>query len=231
MPAPASAARGPQVTRPIARAGAPAALLFLLAASCVPWTVRPIGGTSSESGQEQSQFSAAAFVSSIWAEKVLPAVESQAVEAEELLTMLAADPAAARQRYGRRAGDGPFHYLVKGRGRVTALDAATSSRTLAIDLTPFDGRPDLLLAIGPVLQGTALRDAVGFLTFDRFVNQIQYAEVASELNDRVVKTVIAALDTSAIRGRTLAFTGVLTPAGQGPAGVIPVKLELGRPPK
>jgi predicted lipoprotein len=78
-----------------------------------------------------------------------------------------------------------------------------------VDVAPYDGRADISIQIGPVLRGTALRDATGIVRFTDFVNQLQFADVANELNSRVLKTVLAPLDATKLKGRVVAFAGAL----------------------
>ena len=51
----------------------------VLLCSCVPWTVRPIGE------DKQTALDPAAYVESIWASRLVPAVLSQAVDARTWL--------------------------------------------------------------------------------------------------------------------------------------------------
>jgi predicted lipoprotein len=97
-------------------------------------------------------------------------------------------------------------------------------------VAPNDGRPDISIQIGPVLRGTALRDATGIVRFTDFVNQLQFADVANELNSRVMKTVIAPLDAAKLKGRVVAFAGVLA-APEGRADpllreLLPIRLTI-----
>jgi predicted lipoprotein len=185
-----------------------AALAPLLAAcissACVPWTVRPIERAEE---RQQRRFDAASWADSIWDSRLLPAVLASAAE-------LPAAPAPGA------------HYMVKGRGKVIAVDTATRSGALLVDLSPGNGRADAAIQIGPVIRGTSLRDAAGIVSFDDFVNQLEFADAANELNARVLKTVLAPLDAAAARGRTVYFWGTFT-GGDGELPlIVPVKLEL-----
>ena len=184
-----------------------AVVVCLLLASCVPWTVRPIESEQASTGPAAQ--SAAAYVDSIWQSKLVPAVRSSAVEARSLLDALAASPANALLRYGHKEAGGPPYFIVKGRGVVLEVDAASRTGLALVDVAPFDQRPDVSIQIGPVLRGVSLRDATGIVRFSDFVNQLQFADVGNELNERVLKTVLAALDTASLKGRVLAFTGTL----------------------
>ena len=46
--------------------------------------------------------------------------------------------------------------------------------------------------IGPVIRGTALRDAVSFIRFNDFANQFEFAAVSNALHERVLRDVVGA---------------------------------------
>ena len=197
--------------------------LALGLASCVPWTVRPIDE------EKEASVSPAAYVDSIWQAKLAPAVLNSAVDARTLLNALAASPEDAQARYGRRSENGPLYFIVKGEGVVLTVDISSRNGLLLVDVAPFDRRPDVSIQIGPVLRGTSLRDATGIVRFTDFVNQLQFADVANELNDRVLKTVLAPLDATKLKGRVVSFAGTLAaePKADPPLrGLVPVKLTV-----
>ena len=187
----------------------PAVLLFCLALeSCAPWTVRPIeSGTDAASGS--AALTPAAYVDSIWTAKLVPAVMAAAVDARTLLDALAASPAEASARYGHKESGAAACFIVKGRGLVVRVDTMSRNGLALVDVAPFDGRPDVSIQIGPVLRGASLRDATGVVRFSDFVNPLQFADVGNELNDRVLKTVLAPIDRAALGGRVVSFAGTL----------------------
>ena len=200
---------------------------YLPLASCVPWTVRPIGSGEGTSGPAPQ--TAAAYVDSIWAAKLVPAVKGSAVEARTLLDALAASPADAMARFGHRQAGGPPYFIVKGRGVVLAVDTSSRTGLALVDVAPFDQKADVSIQIGPVLRGASLRDATGVVRFSDFVNQLQFADVGNELNDRVLKTVLGPLDKASLRGRLVSFTGTLAAeeAATPPLGdLVPVELTV-----
>ena len=187
------------------RAAIPAVACLLLS-SCVPWTVRPI--ESADSGP----FDANRYVESVWNSKVLPAVSAQAVDVSEMRKA----PAGAR--------------LVKGEGRILRVDTSSRTGLMLIDLPPYDGRADVAVQIGPVVRGTALRDALPFIQFSQFVNQLEFARVGNALNDRVLKDVLASLPKEGLAGSVVQFTGAsAAPAGDALPEIVPVTLVVRRP--
>ncbi len=196
-------------------------------ASCVPWTVRPIGSGAESAGAGAQ--TPAAFVESLWDAKLLPAVRTAAVDARTLLDALAASPDAAIAAHARREGSGPAYFIVKGSGIVRNVDTSSRAGLALVDVAPFDGRPDISIQIGPVLRGVSLRDATGLVRFSDFVNQLEYADVGNELNARVLKSVLAPIDPSALGGRTVTFAGTLaaeTSAVPPLRELVPVELSV-----
>jgi predicted lipoprotein len=189
------------------RTFAAAALSFTLGA-CVPWTVRPIDADKESSGA-QSAVTPQAYVDTIWAAKLLPAVLNSAVDARTLLDALARSADDALSHYGHREPNGPVYFIVKGEGIVLSVDTRSRAGLALIDVAPFDQKADLSIQIGPVLRGTALRDATGIVRFTDFVNQLQFADVGNELNDRVLKTVLAPIDRTKLKGSVIGFAGAV----------------------
>src|SRR5262249_44460236 len=148
-----------------------------------PWTIRPIAEESNR------PFDAKEYVAKIWDARVLSTLRSRAV---------------AFSLSGR-----PDHATpVTLDGVVVAVNTTSRVGTAAIDVMPTDGRPDAQLMIGPVIRGTALRDALDFIQFTDFTNQIQFADVANALNDRVLATALKHVETSDLKGRHVQVLGV-----------------------
>jgi len=203
------------------RSMAVSAILVLAAAhvSCVPWTVRPIDSADSAAVSKPAM-TAGAYVDSLWSARLLPSIENAAVDARVFLDAYAKSPVEAWTRWGRRDAGGPLYLSVKGEGRVLALDTKSKVGLAMIDVPPLDGKADVTIQIGPVMRGTSLRDATGLIRFTDFVNQLEFADVANELNDRVLKTVLASLSPSSLAGKSVSFAGT---AGAQPGSAPPIR--------
>ncbi len=193
--------------RPHIKALAACALACLLFA-CVPWTVVPI----EEEQQQSTTADPAAYVDSIWSSRLLPEVQQDAV-----------DLATARARYD--AGQGRY-FLVKGEGKALSVDTTSRMGKLLLDTAPYDGTPDVALLVGPVILGTALRDAAGFIQFSDFINQLQFADVANELNQRVLNNVIGPLDLDSLPGKVIAFHGAWDGSDAAIPEIVPVEVRV-----
>ena len=193
---------------------------------CVPWTVRPIEDTTASGAK--GAITPAAYVDQIWTSRLLPAIESSAVEAPALLHSLQQGSSTARAQFARPNANAASYWIVKGQGRVIAVDQRSRNGLVMVDVAPFDGRPDVSIQIGPVLRGTSLRDATGLVRFTDFLNQLHFADVGNELNDRVLKSVLAPLEVKALKGRQVSFLGTAAADEGAPPihALVPVRLEL-----
>ncbi|WP_196073112.1 DUF2291 family protein [Nakamurella alba] len=169
-------------------------------------------------------FDAAAYVDGIWADKVLPTVSEKAVDAAVLLPALVADKDAAVEQYGVKsaATGGSPSFLVKGSGPVTGVDTENPNGPITVKI----GDTELQVVTGPVIIGTALRDAVGFINFSDFVNQIDYQNVGTQLNNKVKTEVVPAVKDQDLTGKTLTFEGAFTLLSPTSIQVVPTKLTV-----
>jgi predicted lipoprotein len=179
-----------------------------------PWTVRPI--QTSQPGA----FDAAAYVAEAWP-RVLDEAERTAIEIQA-----ARSAAAARRGDGAPSSRRPA--FVKVTGVVTAVDRR-SRVGVAHMRTGTASAVLIAVQVGPVIRGTALRDAVRFLSFTGFANQSEFAAVSNALNDRVLRDVLGGVDVESLAGRTLTVIGAASFGGVGddrPVDLVPVKLRI-----
>ncbi len=197
------------------------ALALVAASACRVATVRRLDGAAPEkaAAAATASFDAVAFVAAAWGPEVLRTIDG-AGDAGEV-----AREAALRAA----AGPAPGPAVVRGSGRVVSVDGRSRSGTARVEL---DGpsRTLVVVQVGPVISGTAIRDALPALGFDRFVNQIQHADVGNEINARVEREVLASLDRAGLRGRRIRFAGMASFEEGRPPAITPVRLEVeGRP--
>jgi len=163
------------------------------------------------------------YVTDNWASKIVPTVHDKAVDVTTVAAAIAKDPAAAGRQYGHQSGTGsPFAYLVKGEGTVTDIDTSVPTGPMTVEV----GDTKVTIATGPVIAGTAIRDAVGFIAFGDFTNQIDYADVANQINAKVKTDVIAKVDVKAAKGKKVAFYGAFSALSPGTMFVVPTELSL-----
>jgi predicted lipoprotein len=182
---------------------------------------------SAAAGQQASdKFDAVAYVNRIWTSQVLPTVQDKAVDAATLLPAIKANPADAGAKYGKQAGTGsPYTFLIKGTGTVKAVDTGKPAGPVTVTVDTPQGPQDITVVTGPVIAGTALRDAVG-IDFSQFTNQLDYADVATQLNDRVKREVIAPLNRDALTGKKITFAGAFAALTPTTYNVVPTSVQV-----
>jgi predicted lipoprotein len=192
-----------------------------------PFVIRPVldqGGTGT--GSLSSQSAAARFVEPIWASKVLPVFQEKALDIARVLPEIRAEPEAAGRKYGRREATNPYNYMLKGTGKVTEIHNQSQAGTAIIEIPGLDEK--VALQIGPVVRGTALRDATGIVSFNQFSNQLDYADVSKEMNGRALKAAFDKTDAASLLGKTITFYGAATfePHSKSMVLITPIKIEF-----
>lgn len=182
-------------------------------------------------GQEASApagFDGASFAEGVWASQALPYFAESARPVAEVIPAIAADFAAAGTDFGYRAGEGsPWSFIVSGAGTVMAKNTESRAGTLEVAV---DGVADpVVLQIGPVIRGNAVRDALPFVSFRDFTNQMEYADAGKGLTALAVAGFAGSVEAIAV-GDAVTFTGAISLSRAGDALLItPVTLEKAAP--
>jgi predicted lipoprotein len=205
-------------------------LASLLGGSCseapAPRDSEPTPVPAQPTATVSAPFDAIRVADKVW-ETDLAAALDHARDAAKVAVALAADAAGAAETYGVNRESGVPHVVVHGEGWIVSVAARGRTGTATVELEG-DGRPRVLVQIGPVLRGTALRDALASLDADRFANQIQHSDVGYELNARVEREVLAGVDTGALRRKRVRFAGVAPLEPGQPLTITPLRFEIVR---
>jgi predicted lipoprotein len=173
-----------------------------------PWTIRPLRSAST------GPFDAGAYVASIW-DRARQEVINRAVDVNAAVPV---------------SGDAaPKVRAVSVAGTILAVDTSSRVGVVTVDAAPADGRADASVQIGPVIRGSALRDVLSFVQFTDVPNQIAFAAVASELNDRVLETVLSGLDVASLTGKRVMVVGAAPVTARGDGAlplIVPVLFEI-----
>jgi predicted lipoprotein len=196
-----------------------ALLVLLLGAMVLSTTFRsasaPIPGA-------QKKFDAATFGKDNYASKVKPAVLKDPVPLTTLLPLVAQDADAAGEKYGKRSGSSsPYAYSVSFEG--TAHKPVGGLMQVDVAGAPKGTR--VSVQTGPAINGTTLRDATGLVDFNDFVNQVEYANAATALNQEMKKDVLDGLDLGSLVGKKVSVVGTIAPLTPDVITVTPVSLE------
>jgi len=184
-------------------------------------------GSEATAAANDGAFDSEGFVVKNWDNQILPELTKNAVDLTTLLNTLAADPEVARARYGHRQEEtAPYAFVVKGNTKILSADLESSASTVTLAATaPVEGA-EVVLQIGPVIRTSSVRDALSFIHFGDFTNQVDFANLSRALNTRVRDTVVNSLQRETLVGKTLSFTGTFLEDPSGRLLITPVLLEV-----
>jgi len=211
-------------------------LTYILLTACKPWTVVKIekdkeknNGNKIQIFFDDSNFDAEKYVDSLWDKDVIPYVEKKAIDLIKVLDEINNyDIDEVGEKYGIRRGDvsNPWNFIVKGEGKVFKANTDLLNRTLEIDIPPYDNKADIIMQIGPVINGTSIRDSLEFISFDKFVNQLQLADVADAFNTKVYNDILSKYVFVNCEKKAVKFIGAFTYDGQQPVIITPIEFKM-----
>jgi len=138
----------------------------------------PDPGAAGQAQKAQTdQARMAALAREIWEPQVLPAVAALLAPLDDVRAALAQDVDAAGAKYGYKpVGEASaWNFGVTGTGVIVETKMKSRAAKLQVD-TVGDGKADVTIQLGPIIRGTALRDAMSFLSFSDFRDQIEFAK-------------------------------------------------------
>ncbi len=184
-------------------------------------------GPGSASQIFAESFNATNYVEERWDSHIIPEFTENAVELTTVISELQKDSESAQATFGKRKEEtSPFNFLVKGVYPIAMVDTESSSGTITLDVADITGNNLCTIQIGPVIKKSSIRDALDFIQFGDFNNQIEFANISREINFYVRDNVIAQ-DTSVYQaGETLSFYGAFTYDSTGAVVITPVSLEV-----
>ncbi len=220
-----------------------AGLLFLVFAVLFGFTVVSI--EEAESTVINEAFNPVAYVDGIWESQLMPAFSNNSVDLSRILSEIETDAnglvskddlIAITEMYGLITVGEAHVYMVKGTGTIISVDVETSLGTAKLQLDGYDGPIDVLLYIGTRIPSddTSVRDAVGFISFGDFKEQTEYGKAATEINKRVLSTVLCNIDKENLVGKNITFNGAYTirtfnllNIDLSEVNIVPVELNIG----
>ena len=220
-----------------------AIVLFLILAGLYGFTVVSI--EDAEQTVQNEAFDPVAYVDGIWESQIMPTFNENAVELSAVLSAMKPDASggAAKEelitvaeKYGLITDGEAQVYMVKGSGKIISVNNETSLGTAEVILDGYDGPIKTQIYIGTRIPSdeASVRDAVGFISFGDFKEQTEYGKAGSEINKRVIATVLNDLDTENLVGKTISFKGAFTirtfnllQIDMSEIHIVPVEFELG----
>jgi predicted lipoprotein len=218
-------------------------LLILVLAARYGFTVVSI--EEAESAVQSEAFDPVAYVDGIWESKLMPTFNESAVELSRILNEIELDASgtaakddliAIANQYGLITVGEAHVYMVKGSGTIVSVDAETSVGTAEVQLDGYDGPIKVQFYIGTRIpsDNASVRDSVGFIAFGDFKEQTEYGKASTEINKRVLATVLGDIDRENLVGKTISFKGAFTirtfnliQIDVKEINIVPVEFELG----
>ena len=152
----------------------------------------------------------------------MAALEKKAVPLPELLADLRKDPRPPPS--STATAKATAHTRSPRKGQGVAVKARAGLMEVKVRGVPESPRASPL-QIGPALNGTSIRDAVGFVKFGQFTNQVEYADAATALNQQVKAKVLKANPPASLAGEKVSFLGAFTLITPNVVTITPVRLE------
>lgn len=157
--------------------------------------------------KENGNFDAAEQAAQMWKDKIQPYLQQDAMELPALLEEIKQhDIAGAGSEFGHQAGLGsPWTFIVRGSASIIKVDKASRQGSALLDVNGHQ----VLLLTGPVIFSTGIRDALDFVSFDEFANQLDYADFGNALNTLSLQQNNPVLEKLEV-GNEIQFTGVFS---------------------
>jgi len=206
------------------------ASLCVLAASCVFVPIDPDkeSGRGNVISSGEKAVDLAAYLEDYLESAILPEIQERRVDLSTLLGVAAGGWEAAGGAHGVRKGEIGSKYNFIVNDTVTVLEVNTESRAGFIRVECEDLLTDYTISImiGPVLRGTAIRDSLGCVDFNQFVNQMDFAGLANELNRIGNENSLQNVDVESLTGKTIEFTGSFTQPEGNEIQIMPFFMEV-----
>lgn len=123
-----------------------------------------------------------ANIDQLWQQKLVPQIQAEARPLATLMTSLksAKDFDAACQQYGYRSqAENPCVFSVSVQGDVTALNTTSRSGKMTVKDESGDS---VTIQTGPIIRGTALRDAYRGASYQDFNDQVMFGDYGKAIN-------------------------------------------------
>jgi len=209
---------------------AAAVAVGLLLASCrfIPTADVPtLANANAPSGS--GAFDPDKMAAAMWSSRVVPYFEKKAGRLLEVRDLAAKSPEEAGAKFGYRpkSEQSPWTFVVRFDGVIVAADTESRAATITVDASG-QGKGDAIVQIGPAMRGTAIRDALDFVSFGDFTNQIDFARFGKSFNTYVNRITLEKLPRDGLMGRKVTVLGAypFVSAAETPL-VTPAEISIG----
>lgn len=172
----------------------------------------------------QKELSSLAFADEYYEAQIVPYIQDNAVDLVTLHEAIEQNPDQAGAEYGNRDGDSAA-YSVPTSFQANVIEYKNDLLLLEVEGVQPEG--NVYLAAGPALNGTALRDVSGLVSFGMFTNQLAYQDAGTKLNDKVRDLVLSEFDPiTSLEGKTIEVTGAFSLFNTRNYIVMPISIEV-----
>ena len=184
-------------------------------------TTRFVSAEAAEEAASGTRFDPSAYTDERFDDEIVPQVEEEAIDLAVLLEDLAGG--ADEAEFGHAPGAGSsYSFPVE----FTGVAGAPNGSIVPVTVEGVASDVVVQVQIGPALNGTALRDVTGTVSFNEFTNQLEFQEVATEFNNRVRDEVLTEVDPATLEGSTIHVVGAFTRVNPALVSVVPVVFEV-----
>lgn len=184
-------------------------------------TTKVVSTEEDDAAASGGRFDPVEYADERFESEIVPQIEEEALPLGTLLSDLA--DGADEAEFGHAPGAGSsYSFPVE----FTGVAGAPNGSILPVTVEGVSPDVTVQVQIGPALNGTALRDVTGTVSFNEFTNQLEFQEVATEFNNRVRDTVLADVDPAAIEGSSVTVVGTFTRVNPALVSVVPVVFEV-----
>lgn len=136
----------------------------------------------------EDKFNADTYIESLWDDTILPYFERSPFPINDVISTMLNEPDKVGEKYGYResAEGSKWVYMVSGAGTVLTKNTKSRAGKLLIQLRGLPNFPPVTLQIGPIVKGNDVRDALPFIKFKDFSNQLEFADVGKSLKIKVI---------------------------------------------
>jgi len=199
--------------KPMAKTVTPSVVALVALASLASCKILPTPTEEDKAAAAAQEFDPDRMVDELWKPKVMPYLEGKAGPFMQVQQLAADDPKAAGEKYGnpRKQANSPWTYVATAEGKIVASNTESRAGTIDVDVDG-DGKADMRAQIGPAIRGTALRDALDFVDFNAFKNQIDFAQFGKSFNTFANTAVLSTLPREKLDGATVRLLGAYVPS-------------------
>ena len=174
-----------------------------------------------EAAESVGRFDPVEYADARFDSEIVPQIQTEAVDLPTLLGDL--ENGADEAEFGQTPGAGSaYSFPVE----FTGVAGAPNGSILPVTVEGVPAGVTVQVQIGPAINGTALRDVTGTVSFNEFTNQLEFQEVATEFNNRVRADALSGVDPAQLEGKTVHVVGAYTRVNPALVSVVPIVFEV-----